>query len=559
MAAETTFDIIIAGGGTAGCALASRLKAGNNSLSIAIIERGSDDHANPLVMHAHGRPQLEGIGLDTPYSSAPQKHMDGRIIKLHAGNLLSGSSAANAGFWMRPDRKDLDAWAEHLGGEEGSERWTYKSLLPHLKRIESHWDRESSGEAHGFEGPFKTRTSPGLPLRDPVHDGLASLGFEDNLDNSNGDPFGTGRHCDAFTPLRQPAASRYDLSGVTIILNATIHKVLLEKMGGEDVRATGVELVDGRKLFASKEVVLSCGAYRTPQLLMLSGLGPKEELSRHGIEVVVDSPHVGKNFFDHSGIFIPWKLDSTAAEAGLALGHPKYMANQTFLEAFPIDWMTIGALDPDGLKEQLQKDSRSSTIPSTHPLLAHRAHYWLAATYYAGGSIIGEDMPDIPMDGNYITLNTVNFLPTSRGSVTLSSSNPLDHPVCDPNYYATHHDRHVLREGLRQILRLAQSKPLQPYLLATGQIAPTNFPPLSLDSTDDALDARVRKSAITIHHGMGGASMGKVVDARMRVKGVKGLRVCDTSVFPAPVSATPMAVVYALGESCAEMLVREYA
>ncbi|KAF2159751.1 GMC oxidoreductase [Zasmidium cellare ATCC 36951] len=560
MATETTFDIVIAGGGTAGCALASRLKQGNKSLSIALIERGSDDHTNELVMNAWGRTRLEGAGLDTPYPTVPQKHMDDRVIKLHAGNVLSGSSAANAGFWMRPDRKDLDLWAGHLDGEEGSERWTYQGLLPHLKRIESHWDREGSDrEAHGFDGPFKTRTSPELPLRQPIHDGLVSLGFEDNPDNLNGTPFGIGRHCDNWTPLRQPAAAVYDLSGVSVITNATIHKILLEKKYGQDVRATGVQLVDGRKFLASKEVVLSCGAYRTPQILLLSGIGPAEDLFRHGIETIVDSPHVGKTFFDHSGIFIPWKLDSAAAEAGLAMGHPKYMANPSFKGATPIDWMTIGALDPSALQKQLQKDSPTASISPTHPLLAHRAHYWLATTYYASGSISGEGMQEIPFDGNYITFSTLNFLPTSRGTITLSSSNPLDYPVCDPNYFATEHDRFVLREGIRQILRLAQSEPLQPYLSPTDQLAPTNFPPLSLSTTDADLDARVRRSAITIHHGMGSASMGKVVDAKLRVKGVRGLRVCDASVFPGPLSATPQAVVYAVAESCAEMMVGELA
>ena len=135
-----------------------------------------------------------------------------------------------------------------------------------------------------------------------MHDGLVELGFEDNPDNLNGNPFGIGRHCDNFTPLRQCAAAVYDLEGVTIILNATIHKVLLEQGQGDGVRATGVELTDGRKFFASKEVVLSCGAYRTPQVLMLSGIGPAEELSRHGIGTVVENTHVGKNFFDHCGI-----------------------------------------------------------------------------------------------------------------------------------------------------------------------------------------------------------------------------------------------------------------
>lgn len=459
---------------------------------------------------------------------------------------------------MRPDRKDLDHWAELLNGEEGNERWTYEGLLPYFKSIETHWDR-THPEAHGYEGPFKTRTSPPLPLRQPMHDGLASLGLQDNQDNQDGEPLGIARHCDNWMPLRQPAAAVYDLEGVTIVTNATIRKILLEKAAGAEPGATGIDLVDGRRFHASKEVVLCCGSYRTPQLLMLSGIGPTDELSRHDIEVLVESPHVGKSFFDHSGIFVPWKLNNEAAEEGLALGHPKYMANPTYAEAFPIDWMTIGSLDPIGLKKQLQNDSPTTKISDAHPLLNQRAHYWLATPYYGSNDICGEDMPEIPLDGKYITLSGLNFLPTSRGTVTLSSSSPMDPPVCDPNYYASHHDRHVLREALRQIVQLGQSGALKPYLDADGQLAPTGMQPMSLETGDQDLDARVRKSAITIHHGMGSASMGKVVDSQLKVKGVEGLRVCDASVFPAPVAATPQSTVYAVAESLADLMGQDLA
>ena len=545
MTTNNTYDYIICGGGTAGCALASRLHEGNPDLSIALLERGPDERKNPLVLNPLGVAKLHEVGLDSIYPTEPQPQLDNRRIELHAGNILSGSSAVNYGLWMRGHSKDYDHWASLVGDK----RWSYQGLLPYLKRIEAHWDPDGSRETHGFDGPFKIRSGRGYPLKQPVYDGLAELGLEDNPDQHGGQPVGIGPLTENWSPVRQPSGLAYDLSGVDIHTGCVVKKIVLEKgTSGSGCRATGVELTYGRILRANKEVILSCGAYHTPQVLMLSGIGAREELSRLNIDTIVDSPYVGANLFDHLGCFLCWKLNSKAAEVGLAMGNPKFMENPVHLEGLACDWIGIDSLPQDGLLKALQDDG-DLKVDDSHPLLEKRAHHWLAPFYMPLS--LGEGY-DVSMDGEHITISTLNFQPTSRGVITLRSTDPTDTLVIDPNYMATHHDRYVQRAALKRSVELAETAALKPFVV--GEVPPRGKAPLTGSSSDDEFDARVRQTAMTINHAAGTAAMGKVVDAELKVKGIQGLRVCDASIFPAPVSATPQATVYAVAESLADQI-----
>lgn len=206
------------------------------------------------------------------------------------------------GGWFRGDRNDYDAWGKLVGDE----RWSYAGLLPYFKKCETHHTATDDVSVHGFDGPITTSsvTSSGrkYPLRSLVKNAWATLGVEEISDINAGDPLGLGEICDNRRDnLRQSASVLYSLEGVELWDKTLVKRVIIEERGGGKV-ATGVELADGRFVSVRKEVIISAGAYRTPQVLLLSGVGAKEELEKFEIKQVVDLPEVGKNLHDHMGL-----------------------------------------------------------------------------------------------------------------------------------------------------------------------------------------------------------------------------------------------------------------
>ena len=530
-------DYIICGGGTAGCVLASRLRQSNSELSIAVIERGPDEQNNPLVLNPMAASQLHELGIVSEYHTEPQSSLNNRQIVIRAGNTLSGSSAINYGLWMRGHSKDYNHWAELVQDS----RWSYEGMLPYFKRSETHYDGDGDESQHGFEGPIKTAAGRKYPMRQAVHDALLELGLPDNSDANGGEAFGIGKYTENWSPVRQPSGVAYDLCGVTLLTSTTVRRVRV--VGGE---AKGVELDDGRYIEAKREIILCCGAYGTPQTLMLSGIGRAGYLSELGIEVVVDNAEVGANLFDHLSCQLCWKLEATAAEAGLAMGSPAFPSDATYMEGLPVDWMAIDSLPLQDLLDKFQADESADERDSLPP---KRADYWVMVIYMP--LALGEGY-NVSIDGKHVTTTVLNLQPTSRGKVSLRSSNPKDVPTIDPCYNSTHHDQCVMRGALRKSLHLASARSLKPHI--SEEEAPAGYSALTPDSSEADIDDRIHKYATTINHGAGSAAMGKVVDSELRVMGVKGLRVCDASVFPAPVSAAPQATVYALAEKLADMM-----
>lgn len=212
-----------------------------------------------------------------------------------------GRMVANsvAGGWFRGDKNDYDSWSRLVGDP----KWSYEGMLPYFKKAETHHTASHGEEQHGFNGPMQTNshTSAGrkYPLRALVKQAWEEIGAKEIADINAGSPLGMGELIDNRRDgLRQPASSVYPLSGVQVWTETLVQRILIEERGVKKI-ATGVELVDGRILFAKKEVIVSAGTYRTPQVLMLSGIGAKEELSRQGIKQVVDLPDVGRNLHDH--------------------------------------------------------------------------------------------------------------------------------------------------------------------------------------------------------------------------------------------------------------------
>ncbi|MCJ1402321.1 hypothetical protein MMC11_005541 [Xylographa trunciseda] len=536
-------DVIIVGGGIAGCVLASRLQQRNSTLKVLLIEAGLDVTDHPLVPFAETAPLLQGSELDWNYTTVPQQHLDGRTCVQNSGKALGGGSAINVCGWIRGDANDYDAWATLVGDQ----RWSYKGFLPYFRKTE-HYHNIANLNEHGDAGPIYTQsiTSSGriYPLREQVQGAWASAGVKGISDANSGSPQGLSQLVENRRDgLRQLASVLYPLAGVQVMTNALVKLVMLQRQHNR-LKAVGVELADESIYTANKMVILSAGAYRTPQILLLSGIGPAAELALHCIPQRVDAPDVGRNFHDHFSVAQLWKLRSP--ENGHAAGSPLWK-DPAYSKGVPLDWVVTQSVPQDGLRGAIVADE--GTVSDDHPLLIRPRSFMESLLVYAGAS---QADPIVPLDGTHVTTTVAALLPTSRGTITLASTDPHAAPLIDPNYYATEIDRYVMRTGLRKLAQVLGSPQGQAFIV--NETAPDGYEPLHSKSTDEEIDARVRKSGKTLHHPGGSAAMGKVVNSSLEVIGVDALMVVDASVLPAPIAGHYQACVYALAEQAADIL-----
>ncbi|KAI4170017.1 MAG: hypothetical protein LQ343_005266 [Gyalolechia ehrenbergii] len=555
MAVNTSYDFIVVGGGTAGCVLASRLLERQPSLSVLVIEAGADVTNHPHVSKPLEAALLHFSDIDFKYFTTPQEHLDNKPRYVCSVKALSGAITINAGGWIRGDKADYDEWAH----QAADDRWSYQGLLPYFRRSEHHFDPNADAEQHGFNGPMHTSSvstsGRHYPLRDTVLRAWKRLGLDEVPDANNGSPQGIAELVEnRRNGLRQLTSVAYPLKGVQVMTETLVHRIILTD-GKQGKVATGVELVDGRQLFVATggEVLLSGGAYRSPQVLMLSGIGDKDELEKHGITQQVDLPWVGKNFHDHQMIFRYWKLRHP--EKGLAMGSAAF-ADPSFEKGNPADWLATLTVPRDGLKEAIAKDEGKpvASVDSHVLVQGPRSHLEMNVLYAAfGAEQIGLE---IPVDGSAIMSYYMACLPTSRGSITLASTDPTAAPVINPNYCATHTDRFVMREGWRVLSRLMLETP-EGQDSVEDEILPEGHKCLSSDASDEDIDARIKIGGVSCSHPAASCSMGKVVDASCKVFGVQGLRVVDASVIPVPLAAHYQVPVFALAEQAVDIILSD--
>lgn len=536
-------DYLVVGGGLAGCTLASRLKEYDSLATVTLVETGPDEHNNPLVTEPMGTFQLHMSKLEYNYSTVPQEHYDGRQVYNSGGKLLSGSSSVNYAMWTRGGADDYNLWADIVNDK----RWSYKGMLPYFRRTETHHDPTSvHTQQHGFDGPIHTTASARkYPLREKLHSAfIKGTGLPATTDANGGNPIGIAPYTENWHPngKRQPAGKAYGLNGVDILTNSLVRRVILEGN-----TAKGVELADGRTITVRREVIISCGSIRTPQLLMLSGIGPEAELSKHDIQQLINSPEVGGNFHDHVCMAQFYKVKNP--EKGLAAGSAAWN-DPTYLLGIPSDLVATATASPSALKTAMIVDG-TPNVTDSHPHLQPTRGHIEILPIYAPTEAPLTDL-NVPFDGTCITSGVLNLLPTSRGSVRLASANPADDPLIDPNYYATEADRVVIREGLRMSMRAFETPEGQQ--IVESEVVPEGFKLLHSGSTDQEIDARVKRSAATWFHPAGSAAMGKVVDTELKVMGVEGLRVVDASVLPCPIGAHYQVVTYAVAEQASDMI-----
>lgn len=508
------FDYIIVGAGSAGCVLAERLSADGRH-RVLVIEAGGSDRRFYVQMPLGYGKLFYDPAVNWLYVSEPDPGLAGNRDHWPRGKILGGSSSINAMVWIRGHQSDYDDWQAAAGPE-----WGWEAACAAYRAIE---DNEAGGDDwRGTGGPLHISANRRdlHPLVETFLRSAEATGLPRNEDFNGARQEGVGIYQMTIRKARRNSAARAFLRpamkrpNVAVLTHAQVTKVLFEGR-----RAVGVEYrrkgVSGR-VRATSEVILSAGAIGSPQLLMLSGIGPAAHLRDHGIGVVADAPQVGRNLNDHQGINYTWRMtvptynDILRPWWGKALVGMKYLLTGTGPLAKSINHAGgFFRTSPDLPRPNMQLyfQAFSTLVPRVgeRPLLT----------------------PD-PFSGLSIGLS--NCRPTSRGEITLKSADPFTHPRIVANAYSTDHDVEEMLLAVKYLRRIAAEEPIRPLIAEELRPGPAV-------QSDDDLIADFRARSGTVYHPSCTVRMGRdpatsAVDSALRVRGVEGLRVCDASVFP---------------------------
>jgi choline dehydrogenase len=535
---ERSFDYVIVGGGSAGCVVANRLSA-DPSVKVCLVEAGPDDRRFParqLVTTPAGTMGLiANPSYDWMYNFSGGPEVANRDIFCPRGKVLGGSSAINGTIYIRGNPRDYDAWAR-----QGNEGWSYKDVLPLFKR---HENRVAGGNAyHGTGGELnvtRLRSPHGVSTAFVKAAHEAGHRANDDFNGPTQEGFGffdvnqrNGERMSSARSFLHPVAQRPNL---TILTGVTTRKVKLEGR-----RAVGIEVEEGGQVSvigARREVILSAGAIASPQLLMLSGIGPAVELRRHGIAVVHDLPGVGRNFQDHQDVLVIYQSQK-ADLFGWSLRALPWMAASPF--SFYLQrkgpW-TSNTVESGGFFKSRPdlKDPDLQLI--IRPLLGN------------------QPQRKIPV-GHGFSVHVSLLRPESRGQIGLKSASIHDKPVLQPNFLSAQADVDRLVQGVKVVRQIVGAQAMAAY-------CEQELTPGAATQTDAQLAAFVRTHVATTFHPAGTCKMGvdpdAVVDPQLRVHGISGLRVADASIMPNIVSGNTNAPTIMIGEKCAQMVLEHQA
>jgi choline dehydrogenase-like flavoprotein len=527
--ATAGYDYVIVGGGSAGCVLAARLSE-NPSVRVLLLEAGGKD-SHPLIHMPVGFAKMTTGPHTWGLKTAPQRHANNREIPYAQARIIGGGSSINAEIFTRGHPSDYDRWAE-----EGAEGWSFAEIRKYFLRSEG--NAVLAGEWHGTEGPLGVSNIP-----DPQPVTLAFVrscqerGIPYNPDFNGPTQAGAGvyqtttrnaRRCSAAVAYLRPARGRKNL---TVEIGCLVKRITFER-----TRATGVEYFNGheRKVVrAESEVIVTSGAIGTPKIMMLSGVGPAAHLREHGIAVVHDLPGVGENLTDHFGIDIVAELKGDDSLDKYNRPHWAAWAGIQYA-LFRSGPITSNVVEGGAFWHSTGKGE----VPDL------QFHFLAGAGAEAG-------VPSVPPGSSGITLNSYTARPLSRGTVRLRSADPAARPVVDPNFLAHPDDLRVSTEGVKISREIFSQPSLQRY------IRRIRFPDDSV-KTQAEFEAYARQYGRTSYHPTCTCRMGKdemaVVDPQLRVRGLDGIRICDSSAMPSLIGSNTNAPTIMLAEKAADLI-----
>ncbi|WP_181700957.1 GMC family oxidoreductase [Chthonobacter albigriseus] len=536
--AREEFDYIVVGGGSAGCVAAARLVS-EGGHRVLLLEAGHS-HRHPLLDMPPGIfKMINGSKFMRYHTTVPQEHLGGRAHDIPQANVLGGGSSVNAQVYMRGRPSDYDAWDALLRGNNDGADWSWKAVLRHFRRMEG--NNRLNDERHGVEGP--------LLVSDPGHiddmsrwfvQAVQGLGEPYNHDFNGPTQRGVGfyqfmnrrgRRSSAAYAFIEPLKNDRRL---TVRLNAEVQRVVVENGAAVGV-AYRVNGGPEQVAHASGEVIVAAGALVTPKLMMLSGLGPAAHLGEHGIRCLVDLPGVGANLIDHPEVPITAIANGPYGYYRQGDGW-RMLRNGIHFKLFGTGPVTSAGVEAGAFVNPEDPDAEPSIQAFCVPIV-----------------YLDRDTRSLLPETFGLTVTTVVVKPKSRGTVRLRSADPAAMPLVSPNLLSEEADMRAMAAGQRFFLRAFREPPL------AGRIERVAIPEGD-DPSEEALRAHCRRFVKTNYHPASTCRMGAdgdpmaVLDARMRVRGIARLRICDMSAVPDINAGNTNAPAMMLGDRCADFV-----
>ncbi|PYH95576.1 alcohol oxidase [Aspergillus ellipticus CBS 707.79] len=562
-----SYDYIICGGGTSGCVVAGRL-AENPRMRILVIEAGQHNKDLENVHMVGGWSNNFDSETDWNIVTSPMPGVNNRQVKLSRGRFLSGCSGCNGTLCIRGSKQDYDDW--------GLDGWSGEEFFGHMQKAETFHTKpwfKAADRYHGQSGPLHVEPHDLAPISERIIDSFVSQGLplDHDMFTTGETPHGCGHvPRTVYNGIRTTSGdfitNGYQRTNVTIMTDTTVDRILFKETPS-GLKADGVVVmtVSGQRIVrADREIIISGGAYCSPTILMRSGIGPVDELRKNSIQCLVDLPGVGQNLLDHLIVFMFYETE----KAGLTLDHLVYHDDNSdkiyalwkskkegFLSKFPFGCFAFARMDDRLKDEPLWKNA--PRLPGRDPmgLTPQQPNVEFFTTEAYGGP---KQYDNFPIDHKHaFSIIAELFSPKSRGSVTLKSKSPLENPVVDCNYLSDPLDILVLSEACRFANEVITKGS------GTKDIVKGSWPPNLTHHTYTKREEwvpYVKEHATTCYHAAGTCAMGHdsnphaVLDNKLRVRGVTGLRVADCSVMPTLHGGHTQMPAYGIGEKCADLI-----